>query len=264
MNINATPNKELNRKVFMNIITESSEVDNRSLFDRLVNQEELRAKLFSDDSEIFKNNPAYKIRSEQLLSNTETLRQVRDDMSVGLLAGSVASEIVAEDGNLNIHHFSKYNPIGEDFIVETQMLNVGRNNEAKSPVMVRGFGFMYLVDCESGRKLYLGVITVEKKKRDERPEIKVYLEHPIFEEITKQIDPTDTISFFIGKDFSGLRGSLLLHSSRYRFSLMSCKTDTEKGRKGRHKQVVSLIKSMSPNLVDFIRLADLRKVIFNL
>ena len=69
MNTNATPNKELNRKVFMNIITESAEVDNRSLFDRLVNQEELRAKLFSDDSEVFKNNPAYKIRSEQLLTN---------------------------------------------------------------------------------------------------------------------------------------------------------------------------------------------------
>lgn len=263
MNINATPNKELNRKVFMRTLAESTEVDNRSLFDRLVNQEELRAKLFSDDSEVFKNNPAYKIRSEQLLSNTETLRQVRDDMSVGLLVGSVASEIVAEDGNLNIHHFSKYNPIGEDFIVETQMLNVGRNNEAKSPVMVRGFGFMYLVDCESGRKLCLGAITIEKKKRDERPEVKVYLEHPIFEEITRQIDPTDIISFFVGKDFSGLRGSLLLHSNRYRFSLVSYKTNMEKGRKGRHRQVVSLIKSMSPNLVDFIRLADLKKVMFN-
>ncbi len=264
MNINATPNKELNRKVFMNIITESSEVDNRSLFDRLVNQEELRAKLFSDDSEIFKNNPAYKIRSEQLLSNTETLRQVRDDMSVGLLAGSVASEIVAEDSNIPIYHFSKYNTIGEDFLVETQMINVGRNNEAKTLVMVRGFGFMYLVDCESGRKLYLGAITIEKKKRDERPEVKVYLEHPIFEEITRQIDPTDIISFFVGKDFSGLRGSLLLYSNRYRFSLVSYKTNMEKGRRGRHRQVVSLIKSMSPNLVDFIRLADLKKVMFKL
>ena len=263
MNTNATPNKELNRKVFMNIITESAEVDNRSLFDRLVNQEELRAKLFSDDSEVFKNNPAYKIRSEQLLTNVKTLKQVRDDMSVGLLAGSIASEIVAEDGNINIHHFSKYNPIGEDFIVETQMLNVGRNNEAKTPVMMRGFGFMYLVDCESGRKLYLGVITIEKKKRDDRPDVKVYLEHPIFEEIIRQIDPTDIISFFIGNDFSGLRGSLLLHSSRYRFSLVSYKTNMEKGRKGRHRQVVSLIKSMSPNLIDFIRLTDLRKVMFN-
>lgn len=264
MDINATPNKELNRKVFMRIIAESTEVDNRSLFDRLVNQEELRAKLFSDDSEVFKNNPAYKIRSEQLSTNEDALKQVRDDMSEGLLAGSVASEIVAEDNNLNIYHFSKYNPIGEDFLVETHMLNVGRNNEAKTLVMLRGFGFMYLVDCESGRKLYLGVITAEKKKRDERPEVKVYLEHPIFEEITRQIDPTDIISFFVGKDFSGLRGSLLLYSNRYRFSLVSYKTNLEQGRKGRHKQVVSLIKSMSPNLVDFIRLADIRKVMFNL
>ena len=106
MNINATPNKELNRKVFTRVLTEPTEIDSRSLFDRLVNQEELRAKLFSDDSEVFKNNPAYKIRSEQLLSNTVTLKQVRDDMSVGLLAGSIASEIVAEDGNINIHHFN--------------------------------------------------------------------------------------------------------------------------------------------------------------
>lgn len=264
MDINATPNKELNRKVFMRIIAEPTEVDNRSLFDRLVNQEELRAKLFSDDSEVFKNNPAYKIRREQLSTNGDALKQVRDDMSEGLLAGSVASEIVAEDNNLNIYHFSKYNPIGEDFLVETHMLNVGRNNEAKTLVMLRGFGFMYLVDCESGRKLYLGVITAEKKKRDERPEVKVYLEHPIFEEITRQIDPTDIISFFVGKDFSGLRGSLLLHSNRYRFSLVSYKTNLEKGRKGRHRQVVSLIKSMSPNLVDFIRLADLKKVMFKL
>lgn len=264
MNTNTTPNKELNRKVFMNVIAESSEVDNRSLFDRMVNQEELRAKLFSDDSEVFKNNPAYKIRREQLSTNGDTLKQVRDDMSEGLLVGSAASEIVAEDSNIPIYHFSNYNTIGEDFLVETQMINVGRNNEAKTPVMIRGFGFMYLVDCESGRKLYLGVITIEKKKKDEKPDVKVYLEHPIFEEITRQIDPTDIISFFVGKDFSGLRGSLLLHSNRYRFSLVSYKTNMEKGRKGRHRQVVSLIKSMSPNLVDFIRLADLRKVIFNL
>lgn len=264
MNTNTAPNKELNRKVFMNIIAESSEVDNRSLFDRMVNQEELRTKLFSDDSEVFKNNPAYKIRNELLRTNPETLVQVRNDMSNGLLLGSVASEIVAEDSNPHIYQFSKYNPIGEDFIVETQMLNVGRTNESKTPVMLRGFGFMYLADCESGRKLYLGVITVEKKKVDERPEVSVYLEHPIFEEITSQVNPTDLISFFIGKDFSGLRNSLLKHTTRYRLSLMTYKTNLEQGRKGRHKQVVSLIKSMSPNLVDFIRLADIRKVMFNL
>lgn len=264
MDTNATPNKELNREIFNRIISENIDNDHRSLFDQQVNQEEFREKLFGDNSEILKNNPAYKIRSVLFISNRPALREVRDDMARGLLEGSIASELVGKKDDIHIHQFSHYNPIGEDFLVETQMINVGYSNSAKTPMVLRGFGFIYLVDCESGRKLYAGVIVIEKKKKDERPELKVYLEHPIFEEIRNQIDPTDLISFFIGKDFTDLRNTLLKHTNRYRVNLVSYKTDTEKGRAGRHKQVVALMKSMSPNLVDFVRLADIKKVMFDL
>lgn len=262
MNTQTKPNKETYRNLFMQIINTEVEIDHRSLFDQKVPQEELRKKLFSDESEVYKNNPAYKLRTDQLRTNQDTLSQLRTDMAEGLLVGSAGAEITGEESLVNIAHFSKYNPIGEDFIVETQMINVGCSNSNKTPIMMRGFGFMYLVDCISGRKIYMGMLVNEKKKADERPQINVYVDIPVFDTIVNYIEPADIISWFVGKDFSGLRSSLLKHTTKFRIAVKGYKTDTAVGRAARHKKLVAVLKALSPHAIDFIRLSDLSKVMF--
>lgn len=233
-------------------------VDIRSLFDKYVDQETLRINFFSEESVFYQNNPHYRLRNEQLRDNPDLLRMITDDCCVRLLEGTTEA-ILDESEHLAPHHFTNYNPIGEDFIVETQMFCVGYSNSSKTPICLTGFGFIYLNDCISGKKVLLGTARINKAKADTRLclELKMILE--LYEAMVTPLGIIDQASFVIDKGFLGFRSTLLKHSSKFKVNIVGVRCNTDKGRKYLLKEITNDIRNLSPNLIDLIQLANPNK-----
>lgn len=248
--------KQKNRGILKELLNKrTDDVDNRSLFDKYVDQEALRENFFSDNSEFYKANPYYRIRTAQLRDNPDLLREITDDCCVRLLEGPNV-EVLNEAELLAPHHFTNYNPIGEDFIIETQMFCVGYSNSSKTPICLTGFGFIYLNDCISGKKVLLGTARIHKAKTDPQVTLVLKMIFELFEEMTKPIGINDQVSFVIDKGFTGLRTTLLKHSSKFNVKIVGVRCNSDKGRKYLLKEITTDIRTLSPNFIDLIQLSN--------
>ena len=251
--------KNVRNLLFKRIINETAVGDIRSEFDKNVNVVEFRERYFSDSSEFIKHNPGYKFRTAQLRTNEDAVVLIKDDLHRSLLKQIPADQLSPEDNTCNIHHFSRYNAIGEDFMVETQMLIANRKDEKGNNVMALGYGFMYLSDSISGNKLFIGAIKLRKDKVDPIMYINAHMVLGVFTDIIKHLSKGEIVGFFVDKNFAGLRGTLLKRTKKYQVKISAVSTINEIGRKTQHKMVIDELKSLSPSLIDVIQLADIRK-----
>src|SRR5574344_1032269 len=140
MQPNTAPSKEVRQMMFKRINESAVVSDYRSVFDKNVNVDKFREDYFSEGSEYIKNNPGYRIRSEQLRTNKEVLMLIREDFKNYLLKQVPQNQVAEIPDNFNIYHFSHFNVISDDFIVETQMLNVSCKNANNEHLMSLGYG----------------------------------------------------------------------------------------------------------------------------
>lgn len=233
-----------------------------SVFDKYVNQEELRALAFSDDSDIMKNNPGYKLRTERLLGNSELIGLLLNDSKLALTDLDIKDPTEALNADkLQAYRFSEVNVIGEDFLIETQMFNVGYSGNDKKPIALIGFGFMYLCDCVSGKKLFLGSIKLLKKPKDTRLKINIAVNHELYTLLTKDIKHPVGAVLFSSEHMTNLQNTLLKNSSGYSAKMTGYKLNSAKGKQSLLTDVIKDMKSLSPNLIDVICLVDIKKVI---
>lgn len=261
MNTGHVASKQLQQLLLKRVLNNQTIYDNRSEFDKVVDVQKFREKFFSNGSDWVKNNPGYRIRQEQLRTNEEALILIRNDLHQSLLNAIPEGQLELEDNNCNIHHFSNYNAISEDFIIETQMLIANRKDDRGKNVMALGYGFIYIADAISGRKLFLGKIKLRKDKADPVMHLTVCVNHAIFKEMTNHIANTSLISFFVDKNFTGIRNTLLKQTERYRLSIAGM-AGTANGRKTMHIDLIADLKELSPNFIDIIQLANLRKILY--
>ena len=251
--------KNVRNLLFKRIINETAVGDIRSEFDKNVNVVEFRERYFSDSSEFIKHNPGYKFRTAQLRTNEDAVVLIKNDLHRSLLKQIPADQLSPEDNTCNIHHFSRYNAIGEDFMVETQMLIANRKDGEGNNVMALGYGFIYLSDSVSGNKLFVGTIKLRKDKVDPIMYINASMMLGVFTDIIKHISKGEIVGFFVDKNFTGLRDTLLKRTKKYQVKISAVSTINEIGRKTQHKMVIDELKSLSPSLIDVIQLANIRK-----
>lgn len=257
-----TSDKNVHNLLFKRIINGAVISDNRSEFDKNVNVKEFRERYFSSNSEFLKHNPGYKIRTVQLRINDEAVALIKDDLHRNLLKQIPVAQLEPEDNTCNIHHFSHYNAMGEDFMVETQMLIANRKDENGNNVMALGYGFMYLSDSINGNKLFIGTIKLRKDKADPIMYLNASMVLGLFTDIIKHLNKGEIVGFFVDRSFAGLRDTLLKRTKKYQVKLIAVNTSSEKGRKTQHKMVVDDLKSLSPSFIDVIQLADIRKHLY--
>ena len=251
--------KNVRNLLFKRIINEVAVGDNRSEFDKNVNVKEFRERYFSNSSEFIKHNPGYKIRTAQLRTNADAVVLIKNDLHHSLIKQIPAGQLEPDDDICNIHHFSRYNAIGEDFMVETQMLIANRKDEKGNNVMALGYGFIYLSDSVSGNKLFIGVIKLRKDKADPIMHINAHMVLGVFTDIIKHLSKGEIVGFFVDKSFAGLRDTLLKRTKKYQVKISAVNTINEIGRKTQHKMIVDDLKSLSPSFIDVIQLTDIRK-----
>lgn len=262
MQPDTTPSKEVRQLMLKRIIEAAVVSDTRSAFDKNVNVEKFRDDYFSEGSEYIKNNPGYRIRSEQLRTNEEVLMLIREDFKNYLLKQVPQNQVAEIPDNFNIYHFSHFNVISDDFIVETQMLNVSCKNANNEHIMSLGYGFMYLADNVTGNKIFIGSIKMEKSMNDTHLRLEaVVIDEPfsvIFEHVAKQ----SIVSFFVEKTFTGLRNSLLKNTKNYKVKIMAAKHISKRNPYNAHRLIINDIKSLSPSLIDVIQLVNIRKHLY--
>ena len=251
--------KNVRELLFKRAIHEVVVTDNRSEFDKNVDVVAFRERYFSNSSEYVKHNPGYKIRTVQLRTNEDAVALIKDDLHRSLIKQIPVAQLEPEDNNCNIHHFSHYNAIGEDFMVETQMLIANRKDEEGNNIMALGYGFMYLADNVSGKKLFLGTIRLRRDKVNPTTYIDGNMVSGLFTDIIKHLSNGEIVGFFVDRSFAGLRDTLLKRTKMYQVKLIAVNTSSEKGRKTQHKMVVDDLKSLSPSFIDVIQLSDIRK-----
>lgn len=258
----SVPSKEVRQLMFKRIINAAIVSDTRSDFDKNVNVEKFREDYFSEGSEYIKNNPGYRIRSEQLRTNEEVLLLIREDFKNYLLNKVSQNQVSEIPDNFNIYHFSHFNVISDDFIVETQMLNVSCKNANDEHVMSLGYGFMYLADNVTGNKIFIGSIKMEKGFNAPALRLEATMIIDPFNDIVEHVGKQSLVSFFVGKTFTGLRDNLLKSAKRYQVKIMGISHVSKLSPSSRHKRVVNDIKSLSPSLIDVIQLANINKHLY--
>lgn len=241
------------------LVNETVVVDSRSEFDKNVDVKEFRERYFSNDSDYVKHNPGYKIRTAQLRSNEETVALIRSDLHSSLIKKIPEGQLEESDNDCNIHHYSHYNAIGEDFIVETQMLIANHKDANGSNVMALGYGFMYLADSVSGNKLFIGTIKLRKDKVSPTMHLDASMVYGLFTDIIAHLNSSGIVSFFVDKSFAGFRDTLLKNTKKYQIKIAAVKTNSKVGRDVQHRRVVDDLKALSLSFIDVIQLTDIRK-----
>ena len=249
--------------MFKRIINSETVCDTRTTFDKNINVEKFRENYFSENSEYIRNNPGYRIRSEQLQNNEELVKLIMEDFKNYLLRKVPRNQIAEIPDNFNIYHFRHFNLISDDFIVETQMLNVSCKNASNEHIMSLGYGFIYLADNVTGNKIFIGSIKMEKDFNNPKLRLEATMVIDPFNDITKHVGQQSLISFFVGKTFTGLRESLLKNTKHYQVKIMGIKHISKLSPSNQHKCIVNDIKSLSLSLIDVIQLVNINKHLYN-
>ena len=247
--------------IFNRIIENNIFTDHRSAFDKYIDSNVFREKFFSDTSEIYQNNPGYKLRTNRLIGNPELVSNIHLDF-FNELTKDKATETVHDSKDYHPAVFYNVNAFSEDFLFETRMFNVGYSNEAKTPIAVRGYGFMYLIDTVTSRKILFGTISINKFSEDKGPKIKMVVVKELHDYLTSNIKHPIGVSTIIGKELSGFSNTLLKHSKDVLLTRRTYPTAVDKGRAAFHREMIRDIKAHSPYLIDIIQLTDLKKIMY--
>lgn len=233
---------------------EAARFDERSEFDKVIDQEAFREKFFSAESDYVLKNPDYSFRSELKY----------DDPVLVRIANACRTKFVATFGDdsekedqYSAFIMNKFNIIGEDFIVQTKGFTISNAGRYHNP-SVEGMAFIYLIDVVTSRKIFIGVIHLYRKK-DTNLNTYIHLIHEVYTTLLDKIPKFGDPAILFGKDFLGLRDNIIKTFGRTTIKLRSVKFEHPTGRDKMRSIIIEQIKEVSHNFIDVVRLTNVNK-----